>query len=108
MQLERPIDPAVLDVIRAAVRFVKGPAVGTQEITAATGLWSSEDPSAPSLYLDSLDLLEIVVFVETEHGWTIEEDQIDAAAWQTVGDLAAVLTGARMGERADDADVDGN
>jgi hypothetical protein len=107
MQLERPIDPAVLDVIRAAVKAVKGPAVGTAEITATTGLWASEDPGAPSLYLDSLDLLEIVVFVETEHGWTIAEDQIDAAAWQTVGDLAAVLTRARVSEAAAGNDADG-
>jgi hypothetical protein len=101
------IDPAVLEVIRTAVRAVKGPTVGTAEITPATGLWSSEDPDAHSLYLDSLDLLEIVVFIETERGWTIEEDQIDAAGWQTVGDLATTLTRARVSEPAAGNDADG-
>jgi len=93
-EIAREIDAAVLDGIREAAIRVKGPAVAGGEITPATGLWSSETPGASSLYLDSLDLLELVVFIEDEYGWTIAEDQIDAAAWQTVGDLATVLTAA--------------
>lgn len=99
------IDSAVLDGIRAAVHSVKGPAVAAEEITESTGLWASESPGAPSLYLDSLDLLELVVFIENEYSWTIEEDQIDAAGWQTVGDLAIALTrSARGNGPADGAD----
>jgi acyl carrier protein len=95
---------AVLDAIRMAAHDVKGSFIAAEDITESTGLWSSESSGAPSLYLDSLDLLELVVFIENEYGWAIEDDQIDPAGWQTVGDLATVLT--RAGRQNGSADGD--
>jgi acyl carrier protein len=86
------IHAAVLEAIKLGISSVKGPAAATLTIAESTGLWASEDPDQPSLYFDSLDLLELVVFLEDEYGWVIPEEQIDAEGWRTVGDLASVLT----------------
>jgi hypothetical protein len=86
------IHSTVLEAIERAVQAVKGPAVASIPITESTGLWGSEGADQPALYFDSLDLLELVVFLEDEYGWVIPEERIDAEGWRTVGDLAAVLT----------------
>jgi acyl carrier protein len=80
---------AVLDAIKLGIRTVKGPVVAETEITAETCFWASEDPR-PCLDFDSLDLLELIIFLESEMGWQIPEHEI-GAGWVTVGDLAVVV-----------------
>lgn len=83
---------AVLEAIGRGIEQVKGEAVATVATGESTAFWVSGSPDQPCLYFDSLDLLELIVFLEDEYGWEIEESQIDIEGWQTVGDLAEVLT----------------
>jgi acyl carrier protein len=64
-----------------------------RNLTASTHLWPTGDPSQPSLALDSLDFLELVVFLEEQFGWLIPESQLDASECSTVGDLVALIIG---------------
>ena len=89
---ESTTNSAILDAIKVGIESVKG-AAATVDITDSTGLWASEDPNQPCLYFDSLDLLELVVFLEQEYGWEIDEEQIDAGGWRTIGDLTSVVAG---------------
>lgn len=79
----------VLDGVRLGVRTVKGVIVAETEIAAETPFWAGEGPG-PCLDFDSLDLLELVIFLETELGWQIPEEEI-GVGWLTVGDLAAAV-----------------
>jgi acyl carrier protein len=90
---ESTTNSAVLDAVKIGIESVKGATVAAVDITDSTGLWASEDPDQPCLYLDSLDLLELVVFLEQEYGWEIDEELIDAGGWSTVGDLTSVVAG---------------
>jgi len=82
---------AAVDAIRLGVDSVRGPDAAPQEVTAATAFWVGEDPDGPCLGFDSLDLLELVIFLEERFGWEIPEERIDAQGWRTVGDLATVV-----------------
>jgi acyl carrier protein len=90
---ESTTNSAILDAIKVGIESVKGTTVAAVDITDSTGLWASEDPDQPCLYFDSLDLLELVVFLEREYGWKIDEEQIDAGGWRTIGDLTSVVAG---------------
>ena len=81
----------VFEVIRRGICSIKGDADAAQDITDTTSLWAGENDAQQCLNFDSLDLLELVVFLERECGWAIPEEQIDAGGWHTVGDLASVV-----------------
>jgi acyl carrier protein len=89
----QPTYSDVLSAIRLGISKIKGATDVSQEVTASTGLWVTEDSDQPCLDLDSLDLLNLIVLLEEEFGWRIAEEQIDAENWRTVGDLATVLIG---------------
>lgn len=91
---------SVVDAIGAGIHSVKGAGPTNEEITESTCFWLGDDPDQPCLAFDSLDLLELIVFLEEEFGWSIPEDQIDAAEWRTVGDLASVVVRALHGDDA--------
>jgi acyl carrier protein len=82
---------AVLDGIRTGVLRAKGVRLTEQQITAETPLWPSGDPDQPCLSLDSLDFLELVVFLEENYGWVIPETAIDVHECKTVGDLVTLV-----------------
>jgi acyl carrier protein len=82
---------AVVEAIRTGVREVKGAGVDAREITAATSFWMAAEAGGPCLDFDSLDLVELLVFLEERYGWELSEEQIDADEWRTVGDLAALV-----------------
>jgi acyl carrier protein len=82
---------AAIDAIRLGVASVREPDAPSQEVTNSTAFWAGEDPDEPCLGFDSLDLLELVIFLEERFGWEIPEERIDAQGWRTVGDLAAVM-----------------
>jgi acyl carrier protein len=79
---------AVVDGIRIGVSRTKGVALAAEDITASTPLWSADELGQPCLALDSLDVLELIVFLEDEYGWDLPESAIDAHDCNTVGDLA--------------------
>jgi acyl carrier protein len=81
---------AVIERIRAGVCSVKGDLAG-EMVTDEACFWLAADRGEPCLAFDSLDLLELLVFLEEEFGWSIPEEQLDAAGWRTVGDLAALV-----------------
>jgi hypothetical protein len=81
-----------VDAVRQGVVEVKGSDLTVEKIAEHTALWpGGGDESHPCLDLDSLDLLELVVFLEGSVGVEIGEERIDAEGWRTVGDVAAVL-----------------
>lgn len=82
---------SVVDAIRVGVRRAKGVALAADEITDSTLLWPAGDADQPCLALDSLDFLELVVFLEEEYGWVLPESAIDVHDCKTVGDLAAMV-----------------
>lgn len=82
---------AVLGVIRRGIRSVRGPEAEIGDLAGSTGLWGAEDPGQPNLGFDSLDLLELVIYLEEELGWEIPEERIDAEGWRTLGDLASAV-----------------
>jgi acyl carrier protein len=86
-----PAYDSVIDGIRAGIRQAKGAALSGADITDATPFWFSPDAERPSLSFDSLDFLELVVFLEEEFGWYVPEEQIDVNECRTVGDLAALV-----------------
>ena len=88
---------AVFEAIRRGIRHVKGDDYAVLDITDMTSLWAGDTEDQPCLNLDSLDLLELVVFLERECGWSIPEEQIDAGGWHTVGDLASVVLSVARG-----------
>jgi acyl carrier protein len=98
MSTPQPTYADVLNAIRFGVEKIQGAAVAGREVTASTGLWVAEATDQLCLDFDSLDLLNLIVFLEEEFGWRIAEEQIDAESWQTVGDLATVIMGI-VGER---------
>ena len=85
-----PAYDSVIDGIRAGIRQAKGAALSGADITDATPFWFSPDAERPSLSFDSLDFLELVVFLEEEFGWYVPEEQIDVNECRTIGDLAAL------------------
>ncbi len=52
---------------------------------------ADSDSGQPSLSLDSIDFLELVLFLEEEHGWVIPEAAIDVQDCRTVGDVATLV-----------------
>jgi acyl carrier protein len=80
----------VIDAIKRGVRSVKGEVIETENIRDSTTLWDAEVDEV-CLEFDSLDLVEFVVFLESEFGWVISNEQLDTENWRTVGDLAAVI-----------------
>jgi acyl carrier protein len=69
---------SIVDGIRTGLRRVQG-----TDVTETTVLWPGT--------LDSLDLLELLVFLEDEFGWRLPEDAIDSQESHTVGDLATLV-----------------
>src|SRR4051794_1799377 len=81
---------AVVDAIRMGVRRIKG-AGFADDIDEATTLWPADEAAEPGLAFDSLDLLEVIVFLEDELGWRIPDEEVDAMECRTVGDLAGLV-----------------
>jgi acyl carrier protein len=82
---------SVIDAIRAGLSRVRGTGLLDEDLTEHTRLWPAVDRDHPTLALDSLDLLELVVFLEDQFGWAIPDDMIDVPDCQTVGDLAGLV-----------------
>ena len=82
---------SVVDRIRIGILRGKGVSLPAEDITAATGFWAGAEANQPCLYLDSIDFLELVVFLEQEYGWTVPEVAIDIHDLRTVGDLATLV-----------------
>lgn len=83
---------SALEAIRTAIlQRAKGVGLSETEIDNSTALWATEDPNQPCLSLDSLDFLEIVVYLEDKFGWVIPEEAIDIQDCKTVGDLAQLV-----------------
>ncbi|WP_173160178.1 acyl carrier protein [Phytohabitans suffuscus] len=82
---------AVVDGIRVGVSRAKGVALAPEDITDSTPLWSADELGQPCLALDSLDVLELIVFLEDEYGWDLPESSIDAYDCKSVGDLATMV-----------------
>ncbi len=80
----------VVEAIRLGVHQVIGPEVELAEITEDTCFWLA-GPDEYCVDFDSLDLLELVLFLEEEYGWVIDEERIGSEGWRTVGDLAAMV-----------------
>jgi hypothetical protein len=81
----------VVDCIRTGVLRAKGVRLPPEEITESTAFWPGGDPNEACLYFDSLDFLELVVFLEQEYGWVVPETAIDVQDCRTVGSLATVV-----------------
>lgn len=92
---------SVVDGIRSGVLRAKGVRLAKEDITAATALWPGEDPHQPCLSLDSIDFLELVVFLEEEYGWVIPETAIDVHECKTVGDVATLVLAHVRGEHGE-------
>jgi acyl carrier protein len=80
----------IVDGVRLGVRKVKGAALAAQ-VDEHTMIWPDAQLPGASLAFDSLDLLEIVVFLEEEFGWRIPDEDIDAVECQTIGDLVTLV-----------------
>lgn len=83
-------DTAVERIV-TGIRKTKGAAVADERIGPDTAFWLGGDPDQLSLAFDSLDFLELIVFLEQEYGWTVPEGQLDAEGCRTVGDLAGIV-----------------
>ena len=81
----------VVDRIRAAALRAKGVRLAPEEISESTSFWPGGDPNEKCLYFDSLDFLELVVFLEEQYGWVVPEEAIDIQDCRTVGGLAEVI-----------------
>ncbi len=77
--------------IRTGVLRAKGVRLAESDITDATAFWPGADPAQTCLSFDSIDFLELVVFLEENYGWAIPESAIDVHDCQTVGDLATIV-----------------
>jgi acyl carrier protein len=88
------VDP-LLDAIRALVERVAGPSR-----TPAVG--GPETPlSGEGYWLDSVELLEVVVACESEFGITFEATtDLTDAAFETLGTLTALIRAKRAGVHA--------
>lgn len=86
-----PSRARLVDAIRRGVVDVKGAEVASAEITEDTCFWWPTGPEDHCLDFDSLDLLDLVLFVEEDLGWRVPDDEIDAQGWRTVGDLVDML-----------------
>lgn len=85
----------VVGLMVEAVRELR-PDLREADIDASTPLWSSEvdDPvtASASINLDSLDLLEVLIIFEEDHGLLMPEELEDlGAGTTTVGQLAELL-----------------
>jgi acyl carrier protein len=84
------------DVVRLmadAVRELR-PDLEDVPIDASTPLWHGDDDTAegPALDLDSLDLLEVLIIFEEDHGLLMPEELEDlGSGTATVGQLAELL-----------------
>ncbi|WP_372492457.1 acyl carrier protein [Actinomadura litoris] len=82
---------AVVDGIRVAVRNVKGGARAGETVLESTCFWPTADPGQHSLAFDSLDFLELVVYLEDHNEWYVPEEMLDFEECQTVADLANLI-----------------
>lgn len=82
---------SVVDSVRAGIRRAKAVSLDDGEITESTAFWGAGEPGRPGLAFDSLDFLELVVFLEEQFGWSIPDTEIDVNECQTVGDLASLI-----------------
>jgi len=81
----------VVDRIRTGALRAKGVRLAPEDITESTAFWPDGDLNETCLYFDSLDFLELVVFLEQEYGWVVPETAIDIQDCRTVGGLATVV-----------------
>jgi hypothetical protein len=81
----------VLDRIRTGALRAKGVRLAPEDITESTAFWPGGDLNEKCLSFDSLDFLELVVFLEEEYGWVVPETAIDIQDCRTVGGLAMVV-----------------
>jgi hypothetical protein len=85
----------VVQLLVAAIREVRAD-LRDAPLSAATPLWSPAGEDAPSACeLDSLDLLEVLVVLEEDHGLPLPEDH-DSMAAPTIGEMADLLLGASV------------
>ncbi|KPI04861.1 acyl carrier protein familyprotein [Actinobacteria bacterium OK074] len=82
---------AALDGIRTGISRMKRVSGAAGAMTDDTPLWRTEGPERPGLSLDSLDFLELIVFLEEEYGWSVPESRMDLGECRTVGDLAKMV-----------------
>ncbi|WP_019632741.1 acyl carrier protein [Actinomadura atramentaria] len=90
---------AVVDGIRTGVRTVKDGARAGEAVSESTVFWPTAEPGRSSLSFDSLDFLELVVFLEETYDWYIPEEMLDYEECQTVADLAALMLRAHAEDR---------
>ncbi|NBE92572.1 MULTISPECIES: acyl carrier protein [unclassified Nonomuraea] len=82
---------SVIDKIRTGIERANSTGLSGQDITPETTFWANETTAQTCLWFDSLDFLELVVYLEEELGHRVPEDQIDIDECQTVGDLASLV-----------------
>jgi len=86
-----PTRDQVLKTIADGLMSAKSVHLPREDITADLALWSSDDPDVPCVAMDSIDFLELVLFLEEKCGWTIPEKAIDIYECKTVGDLVQLV-----------------
>jgi acyl carrier protein len=74
--------PPTLDAVVDALHHVLGETTSAEPLTEETGLFGS----LPEL--DSLSLVELITVLEERFGFDIDEDDITAEVFETVGSLA--------------------
>jgi acyl carrier protein len=94
MPITKPM-PLIYDVVVDRIRIGalrgKGVRLAPEDITESTAFWPGDNLNETCLYFDSLDFLELVVFLEEEYGWVVPETAIDIQDCRTVGGLAMVV-----------------
>ncbi len=64
-------------------------------ITASTRLWAgpndASDDAIAALDLDSLDLINFLVWLEDDFGVALPAEEIDLGGWSTIADLFAAI-----------------